>query len=822
MNWHSESFAQLLRRLRTEAGLTQDDLAAAAGISTRSVSDLERGVNLTARKDTARLLAEALGLVGGERIGFESAARGRSGAGSVAAVTRALPRDVGSFVGRDSELSQLEDLAHYDGDAVRVCVIGGMAGVGKTAFAVHAAHLLARSFPHGQIFLPLQAHTPGQHPVDPSDALASLLQTMGVRAPQIPADQNARAGLWRDVSADKRLLMVLDDASDSEQIRPVLPGSGGSLVLVTSRRHLTALEDAWTIDLDALPADQATQLLTRLAARSGLNDDDPAIADVARLCGYLPLAIGMMGRQLHHHPAWTASGLATELAAARDRLALMHTEDLSIAAAFDLSYRELDRDQQQLFRRLGLHPGTEIDGYAAAALDGSDLATARSNLGALYDHYLLTEPAPGRYSFHDLVGDYARKLAEQDDAAERDLALGRLLEFYRHGAQAASRHLARQQATPGSPGDEGESGVAFADRDAALEWLKTERTNLHSAARCAADCGRFSHATTIAASMREFLRSQGYWSQALALHSAALDAAHAAGNQVAEARALADLADIQFLTDDYPAASASFDRALALYRNVGDRAGEAGVLSSQGELYQAVGDYDTAVASLTKALELWRGLDNRQGEADTLTRLGTARYLTGSPAAAAATLNEALQLYQQADDAHGEADALTSLGTVQYLAQDYAAAAASQTRALELYRRVGNRLGQANALTDLAAVQSVTGDIKGAMDSLHDALRLFRDLGDRSGEAEALNNLGETTRQTVPADARAYHEQALALARTIAAPREEARALEGIGKADISTGDHGQGATALRDALAIYRRIGSPYADELQQFCDAH
>ena len=219
--------------------------------------------------------------------------------------------------------------------------IGGMAGVGKTALAVHAAHRLAARFPAGQIFLPLHGHTPGQQPVDPADALASLLLTAGVPAGQIPPGLEARMALWRDRLAEQQLLLILDDAAGSEQVRPLLPGAGGSLVLVTSRRHLSALEDATAISLDTLPPEEAAGLLVRLAGRAGLSPDDPAVGEITRLCGYLPLAIGMVARQLHHHPAWSAAGRAAELAAAVDRLELMATENLSVAAAFDLSYADL-------------------------------------------------------------------------------------------------------------------------------------------------------------------------------------------------------------------------------------------------------------------------------------------------------------------------------------------------------------------------------------------------------------------------------------------------------------------------------------------------
>ena len=348
------TFVGVLRKLRTEAGLTQEELAEAAGVSLRSVSDLERGRVTIPQKDTVRLLADALHLIGPARARFEATARGRAVADSAAA-TRTLPHDIASFTGRRRELQELVDAAAGAGRVVSIHAIGGMAGIGKTAFAVHAAHLLANRFPAGQIFLPLHGHTPGQQPVDPLDALASLLLTAGVAAAQIPPGLEERMALWRDRLAGQQLLLILDDAVGSEQVLPLLPGAGGNMVLITSRRHLSAL-DATAISLDTLPTEEAAGLLVRLAGRPGLSQADPGVREIIRLCGFLPLAIGMVGRQLHHHPAWSAANRAAELTAARDRLELMATENVSVAAAFDLSYAHLAHDNQRLFRRLGLAP----------------------------------------------------------------------------------------------------------------------------------------------------------------------------------------------------------------------------------------------------------------------------------------------------------------------------------------------------------------------------------------------------------------------------------------------------------------------------------
>jgi tetratricopeptide (TPR) repeat protein/transcriptional regulator with XRE-family HTH domain len=808
-------FGALLRRLRSEAGLTQEALAEAAQVSLRTVSDLERGVNSTARRDTARLIADALNLIGPARAAFEAAALGRpagggSGGSVVAAATRTLPRDVASFTGRSSELRELADAAEAasTGCVVGIHAIGGMAGIGKTAFAVHAAHQLAPRFRDGQIFLPLHGHTPGQRPVDPADALASLLLTAGVPAAQIPPGLEARTALWRDRLAGKQLLMVLDDAAGSEQVQPLLPGTPGSLVLVTSRRHLTALEDARAISLDTLPAWEAAGLLVRLAGRPGLAASDPVIGEITRLCGYLPLAIGMLARQLHHHPAWTASGLAADLAAARDRLELLTTENLSAAAAFDLSYQDLTHDQQRTFRRLGLHPGTDIDACTTAALDGTDLATARRGLAALYDQYLLAEPARGRYRCHDLLRAHAQALAATDPAAENAAAGQRLLDYYLHTARLAGRYLARR--TPGElpPAASSPQAPGFSTRRQALTWLDAERPNLHATIRHAAAGGQTSHAAAIAAAIHGYLRSQGHWDQALTLHRATLDAARRAGDRRAEASALTDLGDVEDLTGDYPAATASLTRAADMHRELGDRRGEAAALAELAVVQRLTGDYQAASASLGTALELYRDAADGLGEAYALTYLGVVQYLVREYPAATASLSKALGLHRAAGDEQGEASTLNYLGAVQQVSDDYQAAAASQQRALELCRELGDRFGEANALNHLGIVQYLTGEYEAASASLGHGLAVCRDLGYRLGEALCVTELGVVQYLTGEhAAAIASARDALALCRTLGNRLGEANALTNLGLASLAAGDHAAAGGYMADGLALFRDL---------------
>jgi len=817
------TFAALLRKLRTDAGLTQEELAQAAGLSSRSISDLERGVNLTARKDTAQLLAQALNLAGPAREAFEAIARGRAPAasfprattpvdslpGRAAGAIRALPRDASSFTGRESELRRLVAAAAKTAGVVGIHAIGGMAGVGKTALAVHAAHRLADGFPDGQVFLPLHGHTSGQRPVEPEDALASLLLTAGIPASQIPPGLEARTALWRDHLAGKQLLLLLDDAVGSEQVRPLLPGSAGSLVLVTSRRHLTALEDVEAISLDVLPPDEAVSLLIRLAARPELSHEDTAAAEIARLCGYLPLAIGMLARQLHHHPAWTPADLATDLAAERDRLDLMSTENVSVAAAFDLSYQDLTADQQLLFRRLGLHPGPDIDIYAAAALDDTDLVTARRLMTALYDHYLLAEPAHGRYRLHDLIREHARALAAADPAADREAALGRLLDYYVATARSADHHLAqRAVAAPSVTVVPPACVPDLATLEQAVAWMSVERLNLHAIFDHAAAHGQPGYAIAMSAAMNGFLRRQ-YWDEALTLHHSAADVARRAGELHAEADALADLGHIQDLTADFRAATASHTRAIELYRQIGYQPGEARALEELAIVERLTGQYPAAAANLTAALRLFRGIGDRLGEADALHELGSVQFRTGDLEAAMASHLAALDIYRALSHRRGEAWTLNSLGVTQYEAGDYTAAMLTLTQALDAQRLAGNRLGEANTTYELGTVRRLMGDNAAAVADQEQALQIYRGLGYRRGEANVLTEIGTVRRLT--GDNRAAHacqQQALELYRGVSDRLGEGTVVKELGVLQQLAGDFPAAAASLARALELFRDLG--------------
>jgi tetratricopeptide (TPR) repeat protein len=493
----------------------------------------------------------------------------------------------------------------------------------------------------------------------------------------------------------------------------------------------------------------------------------------------------MLGRQLHYHLAWTTAGLAAQLAAARDRLELMRAEDLSVAAAFDLSYQDLTSDQRRLFRRLGLHPGPDVDAYAAAALDGTTVDTALRGLADLYDQHLLTEPGHGRYRLHDLLREHAQALAATDDPAAGRAAIGRLLDYDLHTAQAASNHIATRTiaASSSPPYQPPASAPSVSTPQQAEAWLEDERVNLHAAVAYAAAHGRPQHAIATSAAMARFLGSRGHWDQSAALHQTAVTAARQIGDRSGEARALNYLCIMQDLNGDYRAAAASATRALARYRELGDRSGQGNALNNLGLTQRRTGDYRAAAASHRQALALFRDLGHQRGQGD----------------------------------------ALSYLGIVQRVIGDYPAAAASQQQALRLFRDLADREGQANALNELGLVQQLTGDYPAAVANHQQALELFRESSAYLGEAEALNSLGELlSRSAASQQAREHHAHALGIARDLGAPQEEARALEGIGRCDIQDGSPGEGAAKRRQALTIYQRIGALDAQRVQEDLRSH
>ncbi|WP_433663107.1 ATP-binding protein [Nocardia sp. CA-128927] len=759
-------------------------------------------------------------------------------------VLTSLRRDVPTFVGRDVEVGRILDAAG-PGRVVSIHTVDGMPGVGKTALVTRASHLLSDRFPDGRFFVELNSHTPGQVPADPAEVLATLLTGLGLAPSHIPDSLHARRDLWRDRVATKRVLLILDDARDHDQIEPLLPTGPRCLTLITSRRRLVALDSALPLPLDTLDPDNAIDLFCRLAQRNPQDDDIAAVAEIVRLCGYLPLAIVLLAGRLAHHPAWTLTGLAEEFSTAQDRLSELDAGQRAVRAAFTASYESLPTERQELFRRLGLHLGPDFDAYAVAALNAIPLTEARSELDALYTDHLIEETTPSRYRLHDLVREYARALATAssgDDTA----AVRRLLDHYQHTAIAADHWLTRRPRPAND--DTTASTREFDDEMHALAWMRTERANLLACLDYTADHDP-ARMVELTEALAALLEREGPWPSARQLHRRAADTAHRLGHHLDHANALTSLGVIERQTGNYGRAADLLRQAVTLYRKTGYPLGEANALASLGRvqwqtgnndqtvdllrqalaLYRATGyplgeantlaglgsvrrdtgDYEAAADLIQQALTLFREIDYPLGEANTLASLGGVRRDNGQYELAADLIQQALILFQEAGSVLGEGDALGFLGSVRRQTGDYEQAADLFLHATTLFQEIGHRRGEASCLGNLGLVRRDTGDYRQAADLIQQALALFREIGHRPGEALNLNNLATVRRLTGDLEQAAeLSRQALTLFREIGYRVGEAEALANLGAVCRAAGDHRQAADLIQQALALFRAVG--------------
>jgi DNA-binding SARP family transcriptional activator/tetratricopeptide (TPR) repeat protein len=779
-------------------------------------------------------------------------------------VRYSLPPDTVAFTGRDEALDRITTAAADSAEHGRIAgiqLIEGMPGAGKTALAVHAAHVLRDQFPDRCLFIDLHAHTSGRDPVSPTEALAGLLAAVGVDARSLPDDVAGRAGLWRDRMAGRRALLVLDNAASSGQVTPLLPGDAGCLVLVTSRRHLGDLPGPVApLLLPTLPPGQAREMFARLAPRAAAGPS-AVVDELVALAGCLPLAVSLLARVCARHPSWTLADLAAET---RTSMLTLAAENDSVGAAFAVSYRSLAPGQQRFLRHLGLHPGSTADAYAASALAGVSLPEAAGYLDGLHGEGLLTEAGYRRYAMHDLIRRYAGDLAAADPAGDREHALERLMDYYQHTAALAGARLARQ--TPASTDPAAGPPVAtvrdLPDPVRALAWARDERASLLACLDHATQASQHARVVGLTASIAALLRHDGPWTDAITRHAAAEQAARHLGDRPGRASALHHLGDARRLTGDYPGAGQALGEALVIYRDLGDRLGQASILQDLGGVRWLTGDYPGAGQVLDEALCIYRDLGDRLGQANTLHDLGGMRCSTGSYPAAGQALDEALSIYRDLGDRRGEANVLTllgimwqdtgnyrdagsaleealgisrdlgsrlgqanaldRLGTVRLRTGNYQDAARAMQEALSLYRDLGDRVGQANALKGIGALRRETGNYRAAAQALQEALDICGDLGDRGGKAVALNELGALHR--VCGDLRragVHHQQALDLAREIGSTWDEAHALAGLGRCALAAGDPAGAQAALARALHIFQQAGAADAASVATELDA-
>jgi len=738
---------------------------------------------------------------------------------------RDLPRDVPDFTGRQAELRRLTSFlgrGEADRKGVLISAIDGMAGIGKTALAVHAAHRLTTKFPDGQLFLDLHGFAENLAPTDPSDALDALLRALGIVEP-IPPTVEERAALYRNTLADRRILVVLDNAASNAQVRPLLPGAPGCAVLITSRRHLSGVEGTIGVSLDTLPPREARTLFARVAGADRVAGQAADVAEVVELCGRLPLAIRIAAVRLGSRVQWTVADLAARLRDERRRLAVLAFDDLSVAAAFTVSYQHLDPPVQRTFRLLGLHPGPDFDVYAAAALTGSSADEAEHFLDMLLDMHLVEQRLPARYRFHDLLRWHAREMATGAEPEDHQrMAVIRLLDYYLSSTARAADVLDPDARLP-------VLSIAHppADRPIietyrqALNWLEAERADLVVAVRLAAEFGLHTHAWQLPLVLYRYFLLRGYIDDWIETHQLALTAARHDAKPAVEAGLLTHLGVAYRRLGRYHDAVDVQVQALDRYREIRDTPGEIVTLTNLGIAFRRLGRYADAVSNALQALDLHEREGDRRGESHTVTNLGIVYERLGEYDEALNCHHKALALAKELHDRCSEAMTLTNMGIVYEKLGRYDEAYDHHKRALAAARDIGDRHAEGHTLNNVAIIYRRLGKFAMALDHHELALTLLAETGSRGDECEALNDLGETLRA---ADRRAaafeHLERAHSLALQIGDRYLEARALDGMART-LQAADPGRACHCWRQALRIFLELGTPESTAVQRLLAA-
>ena len=723
--------------------------------------------------------------------------------GEATAVPRQLPADISTFTGRDAELAALESLARAADPptALVISAIDGMAGVGKTALAVHAANRLADRFVDGQLFVDLHGFTQGVSPVDPTDALDRMLRSLGVPGEQIPHGRDARAALYRTKLAGRSMLIVLDNAATEAQVRPLLPGAAGCLVLVTSRAKLAGLADAEPLSLDVLPPEDALTLFRRAAGVHRVADQPPQVlAEIVRLCGHLPLAIRVAASRLRTRSSWTAARLAERLHDHRHRLSELSVGGLSVTAAIDLSYQQLHADGQRMYRLLGSHPGPDFDSHAAVVLAGVSTRDADRLLDALVDTHLLQESGAGRYHFHDLLRAHAGAVAETGSRA----ALSRLFDHYTRLACAATDLLYpyQRRRLPVV----GTLPPTITSKPAASAWLAAELTNLLAVAAH----GSPTHTVMLSETLRTHLLTLAYYDHALTLHTNALRHAGATGDRAGEMAALTAIGAVHVLRLRYSAAIRHFEKALDIANEVGSDTARCTAMTGLAQSHRAQGRLGRSLELFGRTLEIAKDTGDETAQLEALRGLAHVHRQMRRLDLATRCLGEAMAIARTTGNLEGELNVLWALGHVHHLEQRYDEATACQLRALDIANATGNRVGELRALTGLGFLHLMQAQYPEATDYFARIATIATEIGDRNFQFESLYGLGHAHRAAGRLDqAAAYHEEALAIARELGQPTDEARALHGLahahrdlGRLDLARG-HWQRALGILTALDL-------------------
>jgi DNA-binding SARP family transcriptional activator/tetratricopeptide (TPR) repeat protein/DNA-binding XRE family transcriptional regulator len=694
--------------------------------------------------DLRARLSDELGVEPGPEIGAAHLRILRAQQPPAAAATDAstvpaqLPAVVAGFTGRARQLAELDAIlgqgAQHDTAAVVISAIGGTAGVGKTALAVYWAHRVRDRFPGGQLYVNLHGFSPTGPARSPTEVIRGFLEALGVPAQKVPADLDALVALYRSRLADKQMLILLDNARDADQVRPLLPGSPTSMVVVTSRNHLAGLlvESARPLLVDLLTAEEARQLLASRLGEPRVAAEPDATTEIIESCARLPLALSIVAAHAAIHPTFALATFAEELRDNHHRLDALAGEDVTtdVRAVFSWSYQALTAEGARLFRLLGLHPGPDIAAAAAASLAALPRAETRRLLGELARANLIVEHTPGRYTFHDLLRAYAAELAHHlDTDEERYAATHRLLDHYLHTAHIGDRLLYPTRdplaLTPPHPGIIPEQ---LADFEQALAWFTTERPVLLAAVDHAETTGFDAHTWQLAWTLWTFLHRQGHWHDQTAIGRAAVAATARLADPSAEAIAHRLLAGAYTYLGRLDDAHTHLSRALDLTAQAGDGVGQAHTHHKLSILWESRGGYAEGLDHARQALDLFQVAGHRRGQAIALNLVGWFHALLGDHQQTLTYCQQSLTLHQELGDREGQASTWDSLGYAHHHLGHHAQALACYQHALTLYRDLGHLYEEANTLTKLGDTHHTTGNHQAARAAWQHALTILTDI----------------------------------------------------------------------------------------------
>ncbi|MEU0049383.1 BTAD domain-containing putative transcriptional regulator [Streptomyces sp. NPDC006184] len=672
-----------------------------------------------------------------------------------------LPASVPDFTGRDAFVSELSEVlssaSEAEGRVMAVSALAGIGGVGKTTLAVHVAHRARTAFPDGQLYVDLQGA--GHRPAEPETVLGSFLRALGTAESAIPDSLAERAALYRSVLDGRRVLVLLDNAKDAAQVRPLLPGTEGCAALVTSRVRMLDLAGAHLIDLDVMSPDEALCLFTRIVGEERVAAEREAALDVVAACGFLPLAIRIAASRLAARRTWTVSVLAAKLADERRRLDELQAGDLAVKATFELGYGQLEPAQARAFRLLGLADGPDLSLAAAAAVLDLPADDTEDLLESLVDTSLLESAAPGRYRFHDLVRLYARSCAERDEqpSSDREAALSRLLDFYL--ATAGDAYLIER------PGDRlvdhleraEHAGLVFPDRRAARDWLYSEAVSLLACVRQSAGPGTLRRAVDALWAAVDLAESGANSKEYEAVAELLRDAARSAGDRRSEGRALTTLAFVHHISGSrFDVALEEAERATGLAREAADPLTGCWAANISGVIALYQNRHKVGEEHFERAIDNFRALRDRPGEASALCNLSRIHLATGRTDSAVALARQGTAMYDDMEHALKGANGRYALGLALTHSGRLADATDCLQRALQVFRDSRQRLWEGMTLFRLAELDLAADRPAQAAVNAESALTVLRDIGGewRCGNVltvlgQALNGIGQLDRAQV-------------------------------------------------------------------------